>query len=37
MDGGKIVEKNNAHQFFSRPREERTKQFWNEFFRMRSI
>ena len=27
MDGGKIVEENNAHQFFSRPKEERTKQF----------
>ena len=27
MDGGKIVEENNAHEFFSRPKEERTKQF----------
>ncbi|CEY56080.1 amino acid ABC transporter ATP-binding protein [Streptococcus pseudopneumoniae] len=27
MDGGKIVEENNAHDFFSRPKEERTKQF----------
>ena len=27
MDGGKIIEENNAHDFFSRPREERTKQF----------
>ena len=27
MDGGKIVEENNAHDFFSRPQEERTKQF----------
>ncbi|MDU3084609.1 MAG: amino acid ABC transporter ATP-binding protein, partial [Streptococcus mitis] len=24
---GKIVEENNAHEFFSRPKEERTKQF----------
>ena len=27
MEGGKIVEENNAHDFFSRPQEERTKQF----------
>ena len=27
MDGGKIVEENDAHQFFNRPKEERTKQF----------
>ena len=27
MDGGKIIEENNAHDFFSRPKEERTKQF----------
>ena len=27
MVGGKIVEENNAHDFFSRPKEERTKQF----------
>ena len=27
MDGGRIVEENNPHDFFSRPREERTKQF----------
>lgn len=27
MDGGKIVEENDAHEFFSRPKEERTKQF----------
>ena len=27
MDGGRIVEENNAHEFFSRPKEERTKQF----------
>ena len=27
MDGGKIVEENNAHEFFSRPKEERTKKF----------
>lgn len=27
MDGGKIVEENHAHDFFSRPKEERTKQF----------
>ena len=27
MDGGRIVEENNPHDFFSRPQEERTKQF----------
>ena len=27
MDGGHIVEENNPHDFFSRPQEERTKQF----------
>lgn len=27
MDGGSIVEENNPHDFFSRPQEERTKQF----------
>ncbi len=27
MDGGRIVEENNPHDFFSRPQEERTKRF----------
>ena len=27
MDGGRIVEENNPHDFFSRPQEKRTKQF----------